>query len=130
MKKVLIDTNIYCNAMRGEKSAVDIIQRSEKILFSPIVIGELYSGFKNGKYENKNRDLLRKFINSNRVILLKITDSTSDFYSYILSQLRKNGTPIPTNDIWIAASAFENGAKLASGDKHFLKIQGLQLISG
>lgn len=129
MKKVLIDTNIYCNAMRGEKSAIDIIQRAEKMLFSPIVIGELYSGFKNGKYENKNRELLRKFINSNRVLSLKITDNTSDFYSHILSQLQKNGTPIPTNDIWIAASAFENGAKLASCDKHFLKVQGLQLIS-
>ena len=128
MKKVLIDTNIYCNAMRGIKSAVDIIQYAENILMSPIVIGELYSGFKNGKYEKRNREQLRKFISSPRIKLLQITDYTSDFYSHILTQLRKNGTPIPTNDIWIAASVFENGAKLASLDSHFLKVEGLQLV--
>ncbi|MCK5852031.1 type II toxin-antitoxin system VapC family toxin [bacterium] len=128
MKKILIDTNIYCNAMRGMKSAADVIQCAENILMSPIVIGELYSGFKKGKYEKRNREQLRKFINSPRIKLLQISDNTSDFYSYILTQLRKNGTPIPTNDIWIAASVFENGAKLASLDAHFLKVAGLQLV--
>ena len=51
MKKVLIDTNIYCDTMRGKKSAVDIIQFAENILISPIVLGELYSGFKKGNFE-------------------------------------------------------------------------------
>ena len=114
--------------MRGMKSAADVIQCAENILMSPIVIGELYSGFKKGKYEKRNREQLRKFINSPRIKLLQISDNTSDFYSYILTQLRKNGTPIPTNDIWIAASVFENGAKLASLDAHFLKVAGLQLV--
>ncbi len=128
MKKVLIDTNIYCEAMRGKKTAVDVIQCAENILMSPIVIGELFAGFKKGKFEKRNREQFRKFLKSQRVKLLQITDNTADFYSYILTQLRKNGTPIPTNDIWIAASVFENGAKLASLDSHFLKVKGIQLV--
>jgi predicted nucleic acid-binding protein len=53
---------------------------------------------------------------------------TSEFYAFILNQLKENGTPIPTNDIWIAASAVENGAAVATRDEHFSKIEGLILI--
>ena len=129
MKKILIDTNIYSDAMRGKKYAVDIFRRNVLLLFSPVVVGELLAGFKRGKQEEKNKRQLEEFLSKERVLELSISSETSEFYAFILDQLKENGTPIPTNDIWIAASAMENGAAVATRDDHFSKIEGLILIS-
>jgi tRNA(fMet)-specific endonuclease VapC len=59
------------------------------------------------------------------VEMLQIGAITADRYSRIAAQLRQQGTPIPTNDIWIAAQTVENGAELITTDKHFEKINGL-----
>ncbi|EKD52340.1 MAG: PilT protein-like protein [uncultured bacterium] len=128
MNKLLIDTNIYSDAMRGVERAARILQTADQVLLSPVVIAELYSGFRQGQREQQNRDQLRQFLSVPRVTMLSITESTADHYSYLFSFLRKRGTPVPTNDIWIAASVLENGAKLATTDKHFRKIPGIQLI--
>jgi len=129
MKKILIDTNIYSDAMRGKKYAVDILRRNVEILFSPVVIGELLAGFKRGKQEEKNKRQLNEFLIRERVVELSISSQTSEFYAFILEQLKEQGTPIPTNDIWIAASAMENGAAVVTQDGHFSKIKGIILIN-
>ena len=125
MKKVLIDTNIYSLAMKGDKDIIDTLRKIDQIGISTISIGELFSGFKGGEYEEKNKNELDIFLDSPRVIILTIDVETADYYASILNDLRKKGTPIPTNDIWIAASAFQNGFKLFSKDKHFNFIPGL-----
>jgi len=125
MKKVLIDTNIYSLAMKGDKDIIDTLRKIDQIGISTISIGELFSGFKGGKYEEKNKNEVDIFLDSPRVIILTIDVETADYYASILNDLREKGTPIPTNDIWIAASAFQNGFKLFSKDKHFNFISGL-----
>jgi len=128
MKKILIDTNIYSDAMRGEKYAVNILRRNVQVLISPVVIGELLAGFKRGTQEEKNKQQLNEFLSRERVLELSISSETSEFYAFILNQLKEQGTPIPTNDIWIAASAMEKGAVIATRDEHFPKIKGLIII--
>ena len=128
MKKILIDTNIYSDAMRGEKYAVNILRRNAQVLISPVVIGELFAGFKGGTQEEKNKQQLYEFLSRERVVQLSISSETSEFYAFILNHLKEDGTPIPTNDIRIAASALENGAAVATRDEHFSKINGLILI--
>jgi tRNA(fMet)-specific endonuclease VapC len=128
MKKILIDTNVYSDAMRGENYAVKILRRNAQILISPVVIGELFAGFKGGTQEEKNKQQLYEFLSRERVVQLSISSETSEFYAFILNQLKEEGTPIPTNDIWIAASALENGAAVATRDEHFSKISGLIFI--
>lgn len=125
MKTILIDTNIYCDAMRGQNWAIELLRSTDKLLMSPIVIGELLAGFKMGSKEIVNRKQLDLFLMKESVELTPITEKTSEYYSIIVSNLKKSGSPIPTNDIWIAANAMENGAMLASFDRHFLKIKGL-----
>jgi predicted nucleic acid-binding protein len=127
MKKLLIDTNIYSDAMRGEKYAIDILRRNVQLFISPVVVGELLAGFKRGKQEEKNKKQLDEFLSRERVFQLSISTGTSEFYAFILNQLKEQGTPIPTNDIWIAASAMENGAGVATRDEHFSKIKGIIL---
>ena len=128
MRPVLLDTNAYVAFKRGEASVIEVIQYAEIIAMSPIVLGELLSGFACGDNTKKNRDELQKLLQSSRVKLFSITSDTANFYSQIYSFLRNKGKPIPSNDMWIAAQALENGCVLYSYDKHFREIEGL--ISG
>lgn len=127
MNSVLVDTNIYCDAMRGDADAVAALQTFEQILMSPIVIGELRSGFKGGKQEKVNLEQFARFLAAPRVRVAYIDETTADYYALVLSELKKVGSPIPTNDVWIAASALQYGARLATRDRHFLKVSGLLL---
>ena len=125
MKKVMIDTNIYSLAMKGEPETVDLLRKIDRIGICTVSIGELFSGFKAGNREEKNREQLEIFLDSPRVAVHEIEVETADLYADILNQLQAAGTPIPTNDIWIAASAFQHGYKLFTKDKHFNCIPGL-----
>ena len=129
MRKVMIDTNIYSLAMKGDAGVVGVLREVDRIGISTISIGELFSGFKGGNTEKKNREELEIFLDSARVVVHPIEVETADFYATILNRLKSAGTPIPTNDIWIAASAFQHGYKLYSRDKHFRFIQGLIQIT-
>ena len=128
MKRILIDTNIYSNALRGDEQIVSNLQAVEMIGISTISIGELYCGFKGGHKENKNRQELEEFLDSPRVVIYPVDVETADFYAQTLNTLRKQGTPLPTNDIWIGATALQNGLKLYTLDKHFEKIAGINLL--
>ena len=128
MKRVLIDTNIYSLAMRGDAATVAVLKTIDQIGFSVISIGELFSGFKGGSHETKNRDELNIFLDSPRVVVHAVDEETADFYASIFHNLKISGTPIPTNDLWIAAVAFQHGYKLFSKDKHFQSVPGLVQI--
>ncbi len=88
MRRILIDTNIYSNILRGESKVVEIMKKSEEIGFSVISIGELLSGFKGGSKESKNREELESFLDSPRVITYCIDDETAEFYSEVLFNLK------------------------------------------
>lgn len=127
MKKLLIDTNIYSFALKGDESVVEVLREVDEIGFSVISIGELLSGFRRGGMERKNRQELEEFLDSPRVVVYNIDQDTAEFYSQIIINLRQIGKPIPTNDIWIAAAAFQYGLKLFTRDAHFQFIPGLYL---
>jgi len=128
MRPILIDTNAYVAFKKGEESIIEIIRHTETLGVSPIVLGELLGGFECGSKTKKNREELHQFLQSSRIRLFPLTSDTANFYSQIYASLRKKGQPIPSNDMWIAAQALENGSVLCSYDKHFKAIEGL--ISG
>lgn len=128
MKRLLIDTNIYSYALKGDDNVIECLRKAEEIGFSVISIGELLSGFKGGGREQKNRDELEAFLDSPRVVVYSVNEDTAEFYAEILHNLRKIGRPVPTNDIWIAAVAFQNGLRLFTKDAHFKEIAGLALL--
>jgi tRNA(fMet)-specific endonuclease VapC len=105
MRHIAIDTNVYSASKKGNTEVIEIIQNVDTISIDITVIAELLAGFKNGTQENRNRQDLLHFLNNNRVELMAHDTDTAEFYAHIYSVLRKKGTPIPTNDIWIAASA-------------------------
>jgi len=127
MNALLIDTNIYSHALRGDPEIIKTLQQTPQIGITAISIGELLSGFKAGNKEKTNREELKQFLDSPRVTLYSINEQTAEYYCLILDQLRTNGTPIPTNDIWIAAVAFQHGLPIYTKDQHFSRIKGLLL---
>lgn len=128
MKKILIDTNIYVAFKAGNSEVTETFQRVDSIGVSAIVLGELYSGFRVGKKEKQNREELEEFLNSPRVEVFHIDETTADFYAVIFWTLRRKGRPIPANDLWIAASAMQYGLSLYSLDFYFRYIEGLLLL--
>ena len=125
MRRLLIDTNIYSYALRGDDDVVEVLRKAEEIGFSVISIGELLFGFKGGGREQENREELENFLDSPRVVVYSVNEDTSEFYAEILNNLRGIGRPVPTNDIWIAALASQHGYILFSNDSHFTLIPGL-----
>ena len=84
-------------------------------------------GFYGGTKFEKNKNTLNEFINDLDIDIRNIGFQTAEIYGEIKDELKRNGTPIPTNDIWIAACAIETGSKLITYDKHFLNIRGLRI---
>jgi tRNA(fMet)-specific endonuclease VapC len=123
--KILLDTSAYVGFKRNHIGLVDIIVNSERVLISAIVLGELMFGFRSGSRFKKNIAELDNFMKHEAVELVQIGAITADRYSRIAAQLKQQGTPIPTNDIWIAAQTMEHGAELITTDHHFEKISGL-----
>lgn len=129
MRPVMLDTNAYSAFKRGNPDIIEIIQHSETIAISPIVLGELFAGFDNGKKADNNRKELHQFLSSSRIRLYQITTDTANYYAQIFTRLKKKGKPIPTNDMWISAQALEHGCFVCTYDKHFSEIGGLLIAN-
>ncbi len=126
MRPILLDTNAYAAFMLGAAEVLEVVAHAEKLFFTSVVLGELLGGFAAGTREPKNRAELARFLNSPRVEILPVTARTADSYALVYVGLRRKGQPIPTNDLWIAASALEHGAVLLTRDAHFSLIDGLR----
>jgi predicted nucleic acid-binding protein len=120
--KVMMDTSAYAAFMKGSSGIKEAVQQADEIVFNPVVLGELRAGFLMGRNEKKNRAILKDFLSSPRVIIADIDEETSERYAVIVQSLRIKGTPIPTNDLWIAASAMQHGLKVLTTDKHYLEV--------
>jgi len=122
MTGVILDTSAYSAFIRGNQSIRHSIGRSDEIVMTPVITGELLAGFEAGAQTEKNRDILQRFLSSPRVRIIAMDQDTSFRYAIIYNYLRSHGTPIPTNDLWIAASAMQYGLKILTTDRHFLLI--------
>ena len=122
---ILLDTNAYTGFKTNREEIVRELQAARVIGMSPIVLAELYAGFRLGTREKKNLDELVTFRRNPRVQVLQITERTAFFYAHIFAALKRKARPIPSNDIWIAASAMEHGLVLVSFDSHFQQVDGL-----
>jgi len=122
MSRLLIDTSAYSAFMRGHGEVKGALQEADEIYLNSVVLGELRAGFMRGSRRRKNEGELKTFLASPRVSVLEMGEETADRYAVILNGLWKAGTPIPTNDIWIAASAMEHGLNVLTTDAHYQKI--------
>ncbi len=117
--RLALDTNRYTDLCRGEKSVIETVERADEVLLPFIVVGELRAGFAVGSQGPRNEAVLPRFLLKPGVAILYADEQTTHHYANVYRQLRKQGTPIPTNDMWIAALALQHSLVLCARDAHF-----------
>jgi tRNA(fMet)-specific endonuclease VapC len=117
--RIAVDTNRYTDFSRGEASVVRTLELAHEVWLPFIVLGELRAGFAVGSQGPQNEAILRRFLLKSGVAVLYADDQTTHHYATVYRQLRKQGTPIPTNDMWIAALVLQHSLALCDRDAHF-----------
>jgi len=127
--KVCLDTNAFSRLMGGHAPLARLLETVEEVLIPATVLGELHAGFEMGSKREANRRQLHEFLCLPGVATIAVTDDVAERYGMLVGQLSRQGTPIPTNDIWIAAAALECGGRLVSYDQHFEHVPGVVVLS-
>jgi len=122
MSRLLLDASAYSAMRWGDERLLRPMREASGILLTPVVIGELLYGFVGGGLTEQNRELLREFLDSERVDVLAVDADTAERYAVIRDHLRRQGVPIPANDLWIAASAAQHLLVLLTLDGHFKNV--------
>ncbi|MBI3555439.1 MAG: type II toxin-antitoxin system VapC family toxin [Deltaproteobacteria bacterium] len=117
--KLAVDTNAYRAFTEGQAGAVRWVRNADVLGISVPVLAELRFGFLAGSKGRQNEAGLLRFLDSPRVRILECDEQTSHFYSQLKLQLKTQGTPIPINDVWIAALALQHGMTLLTYDRDF-----------
>jgi predicted nucleic acid-binding protein len=117
--RLALDTNRYSDFWAGVADVVRTLELAEQIYVPFAVVAELRSGFLNGTRAAENERALQTFLRKPGISMLLADDLTTIHYASISHQLRIQGTPIPINDVWIAAIAMQHGLTLYARDKHF-----------
>lgn len=117
--RILIDTNRYRDFCTSVPEAVECCRAAERIFLPFVTLAELRAGFLLGTRSAHNERILAQFLSRPRVAVLYPDEDTTRHYAQLFRQLRQQGTPIPTNDLWIAALAEQHGLFLYSRDRHF-----------
>jgi len=123
--RLCLDTTAYSRLMRGQPKLQERLESADEVLLPVTVLGELYAGFEGGSRLAENLALLAAFRSQPGVAVIDLTDNIAQRYAAIVMSLKQQGTPIPTNDIWIAAAALENGGRIIAYDQHFEAVAGL-----
>lgn len=119
--RILLDTSAYSAFKRGHPEIKRALQQAEEVALNPVVLGELLAGFMVGK-RTRNELELSNFLSSPRVRIFTIDEDTAARYGVIVNALRVAATPVPTNDVWIGATAMQHGLRIVTTDGHFLKV--------
>ncbi len=122
MSRFCLDTSAYSHFKRGDRKVVELIDHAEWLGVSSVVLGELWIGFLLGRHREKNDAELREFLANPVVEVLGVDHQVARIYAEIVVDLRQAATPIPTNDVWIAAVAARAGATVLTYDSHFKSI--------
>jgi len=127
--RLLLDTNRYVDLVNKDPEVERLIRTATEICVPLIVLGELRAGFANGRKQRSNEARLQRFLAKPGVQVLTLDEETTEYYAEIFRRLRRAGSLIPTNDIWIAAQALQHSLYLYSRDKHFKDIPKLKMAN-
>ena len=117
--RLALDTNRYVDLCRGVAETVELVGTADAVFLPFAVVAKLRAGFALGKRAAEHERVLRRFLQKDGVAVLYPDDQTTTFYATVYRQLRQQGTPIPTNDLWIAAVVLQHDLVLHARDRHF-----------
>ncbi len=117
--RLALDTNRYVDLCKGEQATADLLSVADAVFLPFVVLGELRAGLALGRRSAENERVLQRFLMKDGVRVLYADDQTTHHYARAFRQLRRQGTPIPTNDLWIAALVLQHDLALHDRDAHF-----------
>lgn len=126
--RVALDTNRYTDLADGDVEVIRMLEVAESVYLPFVVVAELRAGFAAGTAGRENERGLQRFLGKPGVEILYATEATTRAYASLYRQLRRQGTPIPTNDLWTAALVVENNLMLCSRDRHFDHLPQLERL--
>lgn len=128
MKRCL-DTNAYSRMRQGNERLQVCLEEADLLVVPAVVLGELYAGFEMGTRRVENEARLEAFLELPSVRIQEVNQDVARRYGILVRQMWQAGTPLPTNDLWVAATALESGARLVTYDDHFQHVPGLLVES-
>ena len=117
--RIALDTNRYRDLADGDPDVVAVLESADHVFLPFVVLAELRGGFAVGRRGRENERALQKFLAKPGIEALFASEATTHSYAELYRQLRRQGTPIPTHDLWIAALVVEHDLTLFSRDRHF-----------
>jgi predicted nucleic acid-binding protein len=126
--RIALDSNRYTDFRSGDQAVVEFLSDVAEIHVPLIVLAEQRAGFAHGTRRQENEQLLTRFLNQNGVYVVHPSEQTTHFYADLYAYLRTRGTPIPTNDLWIAALAIEHNLVLFDRDSDFDRLPQLARV--
>ena len=126
--RVALDTNRLTDLFRGDAALAEWLETCDEVWILLIVVAEIKAAFYAGAQQERTQVLLRKLLSKGTVGILMPGRETAERYARVFVQLKRAGTPIPDNDLWIAALALEHDLMLITRDRHFRYIP--QLLCG
>ncbi len=124
--RLVLDTSAYSHFRANHHEVVERIASAEVVFLPTIVLGELEAAFRMGRRAADNRAKLEELLQEDFVAVLPVTAEVARRYGEVFATLRAAGTPIPVNDIWIAATTMDAGAHLVTFDRDFERVDALE----
>lgn len=126
--RLALDTNRYTDLARGNAAIVQLVAAADTVFVPIHVLAELRAGFAVGTRGRQNEAVLVRFLGKPGVEVLYPDDGTTHSYAALYRQLRAQGTPIPTNDLWIASLVVQHQLVLCTRDRHFDQLPQLETV--
>ena len=123
---MILDTNALSAWAEGHAAVESPLRVAQRLVVPSVVLGEYYFGIRQSRHRNRYEDWLARYLPLTEIAL--VTSATADAYADIRLELRRRGTPIPPNDVWIAALDRQHGLALLSNDGHFDTVDGVRRI--
>ena len=123
--RVALDTNRLTDLFQGDAALADRLGLCDEVWIPLVVLAEIKAGFLGGTERHRNEILLRKLLSKTTVGVLLPDRETAEHYARLFVQLKRAGTPVPDNDLWIAALALQHDLLLITRDRHFKNIPQL-----
>jgi tRNA(fMet)-specific endonuclease VapC len=124
--RIVLDTSAYSHFRSNHAGVIDRLATANRVYVPTIVLGELEAVFRRGRRTSDNRAKLDEFLREDFVAVLPVTTDVARRYGELFAELRAAGTPIPINDVWIAATTIDAGAELITFDTDFERIARLE----
>jgi tRNA(fMet)-specific endonuclease VapC len=122
---VALDTNRLTDLFQGDAELADRLGECDEVWLPLVVLAEIKAGFYGGTQQHRNQFLLQSFLAQPTVGVLLPERETAEHYARLFVQLKRAGTPIPDNDLWIAALVLEHDLQLITRDPHFERVPQL-----